>query len=116
MNIIAKLEAAVKEVVVIPNNWLPEEFHDNVRGGRTVARLEKMLDKRDGLTEHKKIKAIKARNIERLAAQVDGRDISAPLDWTNNEVDELALHRNQCAMVQGMINGGLLDADDLLED
>lgn len=117
MNIIAQLEAAVKEVIVVPNHWLPVEMWDNVRGGRTIERLEKILDKRDGLTAHRKLKATKARNIEKLAAQVSEKgEIDGPLDYSQNEVDEIAQYRAECALVGGMVSGGLIDADDLLED
>ncbi len=109
------LEEIVSEMIVIPNSWLPERFHDNKRGGRTVARLNAMCDKRDGLTEHRKIKAIKARNIKRLARQVQDRNISCPLDYSHNESDDIALHRNEMALVAGMISGGLIDAEDILE-
>ena len=27
-----ELEKAVQEMIVIPNEWLPEEYHDKVRG------------------------------------------------------------------------------------
>ncbi len=113
----ARLDDAVQECVVVPNSWLPEELHDDIRGGRTLARLEQLCDQRDGLTAHRKLKAIKARNVERLAAQVNGQgEIDGPLDYSQNEVDEIAQHRAECALVSGMISGGLIDADDLLED
>jgi hypothetical protein len=31
-------------------------------------------------------------------------------------VDEIQLHRNMAALVGGMVNGGLIDADDLEEE
>ena len=113
----ARFEKAIQECIMVPNSWLTEELHDNVRGGRTLARLEQLCDKRDGLTAHRKLKALKARNIERLAAQVKGQgEIDGPLDWSQNEVDEIAQHRVEQAFVGGMISGGLIEADDLLED
>lgn len=125
---LAKLQKAIMATIVVPNEWLPEELHDEVRGGRTLERLEQICDKRDGLTAHRKLKAIKARNIEKLRKQVEeksiyrthkGRtdfvDLDGPLDYSQNEVDEIAQHRAECALVGGMISGGLIDADDLLE-
>ena len=111
-----QLEQAIKECIVVPNAWLPEEHHDNVRGGRTLARLEKVCDARDGLTDHVKLKALKARNIERLRKQVTGHDIDCELDYSQNETDELQLHKNEMAMVTGMVNSGIIDADDLEEE
>ena len=114
---LAKLQKAIMETIVVPNEWLPEELHDEVRGGRTLERLEQICDKRDGLTAHRKLKAIKARNIERLAVQVNGQgEIDGPLDYSQNEVDEIAQHRAECALIGGMISGGLIEADDLLEE
>lgn len=127
--LIAEFEKAIQDCIVIPNEWLPEEYHDDVRGGRTLTRLNELCDKRDGLTEHVKRQLIKARNIERLRKQVEEKsifkthkggtdfvDLSEGLDYSDNEKDEIALHRAECALVGGMINGGLIDADDLLED
>ena len=62
--LVKQMKKAVAECIAIPNSWLPEEFHDNVRGGRTIARLNQMMDKKEGLTDHVKLKALKARNIE----------------------------------------------------
>ena len=108
---------AIDDCIVIPNSMLPESFHDKLRGGRTISSLNKMCDKRDGTgSEFRRIKAIKARNVARLAAQFNGRDIDRPLDYSNNEINELQLVKNQIAMLQGMINGGLIDADDLLDN
>lgn len=125
--LIAALRKSVQEMIVIPNSWLPEEFHDNVRGGRTLARLNKLCDIRDGVDSvHAKTKAIKARNIEILRAQVEANsqfnergdfvDIAGPLDYSDCEIDENQLYKNQCALVGGMVNGGLIEADDLMED
>lgn len=126
---LAKLQKAIMETIVVPNEWLPEELHDDTRGGRTLERLEQICDKRDGLTEHVKVQQIKARNIAKLRAQVEAKsiflthkggtdfvDLDGPLDYSQNEVDEIAQHRAECALVGGMISGGLIEADDLLED
>jgi hypothetical protein len=111
----ADFREAWMEAIEVPNHCLPESFRDHVRGGRSLKRLEELCEKRDGITPHVKQKAVKARNIERLAAQVNGTDITEPLDWSQNEVDEIAQHRAECALVNGMVNGGFIDADDLLE-
>jgi hypothetical protein len=123
---LAKLEKAIMETIVVPNEWLPEELHDDVRGGRTLERLEQLCDKRDGVTEHTKKQAAKARNIEKLRKQVEAKsifhthkggtdfvDLDGELDYSGNECDELQLHKNQMALVGGMINGGIIDADEL---
>jgi len=108
---IREFQAAIDAAIVVPNSWLPAELQDQKRGGRTVAKLNKLLDKRDGITEHRKLKAIKARNIARLAAQFEAGCES--FDYSGNERNELQLYRNECAMVEGMIHAGHIDADDL---
>lgn len=108
---IREFKAAIEAVIVIPNVWLPTEFQDRKRGGRTAAKLNRLLDKRDGITEHRKLKAIKARNIARLAAQIEAGAES--LDYSGNERNELQLDRNERAMIEGMIHAGHIDADDL---
>ncbi len=125
-----ELEVAVMECIVVPNDMLPESFHDDVRGGRTLARLDEMCeDIADGETAHQKAKAAKARNVEKLRKQVEEKsiftthkggtdfvDLSEGLDYSDNEADEVQLHKNMMAMVGGMVNSGMIDADDLLED
>ena len=113
---LAELDVAVKECIVVPNEWLPEEWHDDTIGGRTLARLEKECDERDETSEHVKLKALKARNIERLRKQVTEHDIDCELDYSENETDDLQLHRNEVAFVGGMVNSGMIDPEDLEEE
>jgi|TARA_B100000085_G_C18413067_1_gene459434 hypothetical protein len=127
--LVAELRQITREMIVVPNSCLPAEMHDNVRGGRTLARLEELCDKRDGITEHTKKQAIKARNIEKLRKQFEEKaqfhthrggtdfvDLESEFDYSDNECDDLQLTKNMQALVGGMVNGGLIDADDLLED
>jgi len=121
-----RLATLIRESITIPNHLLPAGFHDNTRGGRTLQRCEELCDVRDGQTEYVKTKALKARNIKKLAAQVEAKtirnghgdfvDLDSELDYSANECDDLALTRNMMALVGGMVNGGIIDADDLLED
>jgi hypothetical protein len=126
-NLNAFMQRLFADCIEVPNSWLPTEFHDNVRGGRTLERLEELCAERDReFTQHQLDKQAKARNIERLAAQVEAKsryaahgdfiDLDSELDYNDNETDEIKLHRNMMALVGGMVNGGLVDADDLLED
>ena len=126
---LAKLEKAIMETLVVPNSWLPEEMHDHKRGGRTLSRLNQICDKRDGLTEHAKKQIAKAENIEKMRKQVEEKsiyhthkggtdfvDLDGELDWSDNNIDDQQLTKNMQALVGGMVNGGLIDAEDLLED
>jgi hypothetical protein len=127
---LTELEVATQEMIVVPNSWLPESFHDDVRGGRTLARLNEMCeDSIDVDSDHVKLKAIKARNIERLRKQVEEKskfithaggtdfvDLDGELDYSDNETNEIQLHKNMMALVGGMVSGGLIDADDLEDE
>ena len=109
--LLLKLEKEIKECIVVPNSWLPEEWHDKVRGGRTLARLEQVCDKRAGITSHRKIKALKAENIENYRKQFEE---NGSFEY-DGHTDEMQLHRNEMAMVRGMVNSGMIDVEDLLE-
>ena len=121
-----ELAKLVRESITVPNSLLPYGFQDHKSGCRSLQRLEELCDERDGNTEHRKLKELKARNVAKLAAQVEAKtirnghgdfvDLDSELDYSNNECDDLALTRNMMALVGGMVNGGIIDADDLLED
>ena len=53
-----ELEVATKEMLFVPNDLLPKSFRDEVRGGRTLARLDELCEEiADGETAHQKAKA-----------------------------------------------------------
>ena len=41
---LAELDAAIMECLWIPNEHLPEEFHDDREGGRTLKRLNRQVE------------------------------------------------------------------------
>lgn len=124
------MQSVFADCLTVPNHLLPEEFREEVRGGRTIARLNEMCEQlADTETAHQKAKAAKARNIEKLRKQVEEKsifnthrggtdfvDLSGELDYSDNEADDLQLSKNLMAFVGGMVSGGIIDADDLLED
>ena len=107
------LDQAVADAVVIPNDWLPKDLHDNTRGGRTIARLSRICDEQDGITEHKKKKAIKAKNIEIYREQFAN---TGEIDYNGGQVDDVQLHRNQCAIVQAWIDTRFMTSEDLEDE
>ncbi len=123
----AHVQGVFAECIEVPNEMLPEKYHDNIRGGRTLARLnELMTEEAETETAHQKAKAAKARNIEKLRKQVEEKsiykthkggtdfvDLSEGLDYSDNEADEIQLAKNEFAFVRGMVNGGLIEWDDL---
>ena len=123
---LAELDVAVNECIVVPNEWLPPEYHDQIRGGRTITRLNEMSEVLERTqSEHSKVKAIKARNIEKMRKQVEEKslfathgdfiDLDGELDYSENETDEIQHHKNMMALVGGMVNSGMIDAEDLEE-
>ena len=117
------LQQNTREIIEIPNSWLPESFHDNKRKCRTLQRLEELCDQRDGLTEHVKKKKTKGNNVELLRKQFEQKaifaadgsciDLDSEFDYSQNKIDEWQLNRNLQAMASSMIDAGLLDVEDL---
>ena len=103
------LENAVAECVEIPNEWLPKEYHNGVSGCRTVGNLNRILDNRDGITDHKKKKAIKAENVKIYRKSMDDH---AEIDYNLGKVDQQQLYRNQQAFVEAMVQAGQIYIDD----
>jgi len=106
------LEKAVEEMIIIPNEWLPEEFHDKVRGGRTAARLSEIWEGKERESKTKKLKALKAENVARYRKQLDE---TGEIEY-NGHVDEIQLHKNQMALVGGMFNSGMITKEDLEDE
>jgi len=123
----AHVQAVFAECIEVPNHLLPERFHDKIRGCRTLARLnELMAEETETETAHQKAKAAKARNIEKLRKQFEEKaiytthkggtdfvDMESGFDYSENEADEIQLAKNEFAFVRGMVNGGLIEWDDL---
>ena len=103
------LENAVAECVEIPNEWLPKEYHNGVSGYRAVGNLNRILDKRDGITDHKKKKAIRAENVKIYRKSMDDH---AEIDYNLGKVDQQQLYRNQQAFVEAMVQAGQIYIDD----
>ena len=65
------IENIIQDAIFVPNSWLPTEFQNHRDGGRTLAELENMCDKRDGITEHTKKKDEKSKRVEIYAKQFE---------------------------------------------
>ena len=103
----------IMECIEVPNSRLPKQYHDDVRGGRTLARLEVMCETlTDTETKHQKLKALKAENCENYRKQYEANE---SFEY-NGHRDEMQLHRNQMAAISGMMNSGMIDAEDLMEN
>ena len=74
------LEKAAKECIEVPNEWLPESYH-TARGSRTLASVEREMEKRQAEKAesiHAEKKASKAELIELYRSQVEqGKELFA---------------------------------------
>lgn len=108
------LRNELSKAIEIPNSLLPQSLQSK-RGYRTLSSVQRICKiEEKAISQHKIDKATKARNIERLAAQVANG--CEEFDYSELERNDIQLHRNMVAMVSGMVNGGLIDAEDLIDE
>lgn len=76
--LIAAFERTVREVILVPNDWLPENFRDNRTDSVSLADLEAKCDSMlIGETDHQIEKREKDRRIALYAAQIaSGQEIT----------------------------------------
>ena len=76
--LIAEFERVVRDIVVVPNSWLPEDFRDNRTDGVTLSELEEKCDRREvGETDHQIEKREKDKRIELYASMIgSGQEIT----------------------------------------
>ena len=110
--ILVKFRKAILECFMVPNDKLPKEFRNEKEGMVSLASLDQksndLDDKRNGLTEFKKIQLIKNENIEKMRRQVESKqkenaefmDLHEELDWSDNNIDELSLYKNQMSFAK----------------
>ncbi len=74
----AEFERLIKDVIVVPNDWLPEDFRDNRTDGVSLADLERKCDSRDSVeTDHQIEKMAKDKRIAIYAAMIEnGQEIA----------------------------------------
>jgi hypothetical protein len=76
--LMAQFEQIIKDVIVVPNHWLPEDFRDNRTDGVSLADLERKCDAREiDETDHQIEKNEKDKRIAIYAAMIEnGQEIS----------------------------------------
>jgi len=76
--LIAQFEQQIKEAVLVPNSWLPENFQDHRTDSVSLADLEKKCDSMEiGETEHQEEKREKDRRIDLYRSMIDnGQEIT----------------------------------------
>lgn len=69
--LIAELERVIRDVIVVPNEWLPEDFRDHRTDGVTLADLDRKCDSMErGETDHQIEKKEKDRRVEAYAVMI----------------------------------------------
>jgi len=104
--LVKQLEIAIKECIEVPNSMLPEEYHNNRDGVRTLADLEAMHNKATQPSQHQLDKAAKAERCEKYRQQ-----------WEANEsieydVDEDRLYKNELTFCKLASDAGWIELDD----
>ena len=104
------LEAATMEALWIPNELLPERYHDDREGGRTLDRIQEVYEREvEPNLEYQRIQAEKATRVAKYAAEYAER---GEFDY---DVDPDMQYKNEQSFCNGLIRGGVLDADDFME-
>ena len=106
---LAAFEDAIAECVEIPNSWLPKEYQHGVDGGRTVSNLNRILDKKTGVSSHQQKKAIKAENVKIYRQSMEDH---AEIDYNLGQVNAEQLYRNQQTFVEAQIQTGNIVIDE----
>ena len=104
--LVKQLEIAIKECIEVPNSMLPEEYHNNRDGVRTLADLESMHNEATQPSQHQLDKAAKAERCEKYRQQ-----------WEANEsieydVDEDRLYKNELTFCKLASDAGWIELDD----
>jgi hypothetical protein len=76
--LMAEFERLIKDMIVVPNDWLPEDFRDNRTDGVSLSDLERKCDSRDSVeTDHQIEKMAKDKRIAIYAAMIEnGQEIT----------------------------------------
>tara|TARA_R100000008_G_scaffold31297_1_gene17479 strand:+ start:25 stop:348 length:324 start_codon:yes stop_codon:yes gene_type:complete len=89
-DLLKKAEKIIQKCLFVPNEILPEEYHNKKTGYVSLAKLEKKCDKRDGITDHQKLKAEKLRRVGLYREQMQSSDKIEYVD-----IDEHKLYNNE---------------------
>jgi hypothetical protein len=106
----ANLEAAILEAIWVPNELLPERYHENREGGSTLKRINRIYDAevvpkvKDPRGESVVISdgVIMSDNPERLAILNQYRDAAEAEKEIPYQINEHKLYRNEQAFAVAM--------------
>ena len=107
---LADLKAACEEAIWVPNELLPERYHDNREGGSTLQRMNKIYDAEIVPNlEYRQMQAEKAVRIEKYTKQYEAE---GKFDY---DVNEHKQYHNEQSFCSGLVKAGLLGSDDFEE-
>ena len=104
--LLEQLRQDIVNCIEVPNDMLPEEYHNNRDGVRTLADLESMHNEATQPSQHQLDKAAKAERCEKYRQQ-----------WETNEnieydVDEDRLYKNELTFCKLASDAGWIELDD----
>lgn len=104
-----QLAELIRDMIIVPNTLLPEQYHNLRDGGRSLQELEVMITARENQeSEYRKLKREKAERAEQYRKQ-----------WENNPESELTYNENedmlyaaQMRFVGKAVEAGMIEFDD----
>jgi len=88
--LLKKAEKVIKQCFIVPNEILPEEYHNKKTGYVSLEKLDKKCDKRDGISNAKKLRAERFRRVELYRKQMETENTIEYVD-----IDEYKLYNNE---------------------
>lgn len=103
--LVLELGRQMKESIFVPNSQLPRKFHNRKTGGRTLAQLDQLCEKRDSLTPHQIEKAEKAKRVRAYSLQMELNGV-----FTYDEDERLLNEKivNFCTLA---VRAGMMELD-----
>lgn len=76
--LMAEFERTIKDIILVPNSWLPEDFRDNRTDSVSLADLERKCDSRESIeTDHQIEKREKDKRIAIYSSMIaNGEEIT----------------------------------------
>jgi hypothetical protein len=76
--LLAEFDRTIKDAILVPNSWLPENFRDNRTDSVSLTDLENKCDSMErGETDHEEEKREKARRVELYRGMIqNGQEIT----------------------------------------
>ena len=104
--LLEQLRQDIVNCIEVPNDMLPEEYHNNRDGVRTLAELDSMYQESSEPSQHVLDKAAKAERCEKYRQQWEA---NGSIEY---DVDEYRLHKNELAFAEAAVKAGWIELDD----